>query len=277
MTTTVTLTAYPEGNPAPYVDVLITAIDAGIDRVTVWRTVAGRSFKVRSLVNVSAGGAVTARDFEAPFVEASYRVEQFNASGDFVSFSAAATVTLDPPAENEAWFHDPLDPSTAVKVTMLDGAAGEIVRPASIERLRVQGRSASVAISSGRRGAEGINLDCTTSTFDEADRFDDLFGRYDESTTSIVCVRTRSEMRLPPTLFVVVASPRQIPWDNWDGGESIDWRLQGDEVAPPAEAIITSDLGYDDFTAFYASYAAFTAAYASYTDATRDYTIAGTA
>jgi len=282
MTTTVTLTTVDEdslaGAPAPHIDVLVDSIDVGVSFVTVWRTVNGRALKVRGLVNVASSSAVTARDFEAPFgVECSYRVEQFDSGGLFVSYSAATTATLPSPTVGTMWVHNPLDPSTSVAVMVLSGAASEITRPSSAEVFRIPGRSVGVAITGTRHGVEGVVLDCMTETSVDGAKFDALFGAYDDDTVPILCVRTRPEMLLPPTLFALVASPRAVPLDNRHGGTAISWLVNGDEVAPPAEAIIVALLDYADFTAFYATYAAFTAAYADYTDASRDYTIAGTA
>lgn len=278
MSTSVILTSFPSGTPAPYVDVLVDTIDVGVSFVTVWRTVGTRAMRVRGLVNVSSGSAVTTRDFEAPFgVTISYRVEQFDGSGNFVSFSASATTTLANPLPSRAWVHNPLDPSTAVEVTMLSTAVPDLRRRSDVDLFRIPGRSVGVVIAGTRRGVENIILDCAVESFAEADRFDALFGDYDSDTIPILCVRTRPEMRLPPTLFAVVADPQQIPGNNRFGGEYTEWALNGDEVAPPTEAIIVALLDYADFTAFYATYAAFTAAYLDYTAATKDYSIAGTA
>jgi len=278
MATAVILTAVPAGTPAPYVDILVDTIDVGVSFVTVWRTVNGRAMRVRGLVNVSSGSAVTARDFEAPFgVTVSYRVEQFDGAGIFVSYSAAATTTLANPDPSKAWWHNPLDPSTSVEVTMMSTAAPDVSRPNNVETFRIPGRSVGVAITGGRHGVEGVALDCSLESFADADRFDALFGGYDDDTSPVVCIRTRPEMRLPPTLFAVVGNARQIPWNNKFGGEFTGFQITADEVAPPAEAIIVALLDYADFTAFYATYAAFTAAYLDYTAATKDYSIAGTA
>ena len=284
MATTVILTPVPSGSPAPYIDVLVDTIDVGVSFVTVWRTVNGRAMRVRGLINVASGSAVTAQDFEAPDgVVSSYRVEQFDGAGAFVSYSSSSTATLNFPTSSiqpglkSTWMHNPLDPSTAVEVLMLDSAAKELSRSNPVEMFRVPGRSVGVALSGGRRGLEQVVLDCLTASFSEADRFDAMFGGYDDDTSPVICVRTPPAMRLPATLFVAVGTPRQLPQNNRFGGETVRWGVIGDEAAPPAEAIIVALLDYADFTAFYATYAAFTAAYLDYTAATKDYSIAGTA
>lgn len=276
--TTITLDAQPAGTPAPFVDVLAESFDDGVAWVTVWRIVGGRKFRVRGLVLVSSAGTVTTRDYEAPFdVPMSYRVEQFDALKNFVAWSETETTVLtgDP---LYAWFHNPLDPATSLKVRMLSTAAAAHLRPLNSEVLRVQGRSVGVALFGARSGLTGVPLDCFTETPTDAVKFDALFGGYDDNqTVPILCIRTPVEMQLPPTLFALVAQPQRVPVDARSGGSRTKWLLQGDEVAPPPEAIITVLLGYDDFTAFYADYAAFTAAYTDYREAQRDYSIAGSA
>ncbi len=270
--TTITLTT--DSASTPFIDVLADGFPAEATTATLWRTAKGREFKVRGLVGVSTSGAVTVRDYEAPFgVVSSYRAQQFDAAGNFLSWSSPVSITLPLPPVNTAWVHNPLDPSTSVRVTMLDSAAQTLSRPNDLEVLVVPGRSVGLTLSSTRRGLVGVVLDCYTATAADADLFEALFGDYDDDTIPIICVRTRPEMRLPPTLFVAVGSPAQSPTKV--GGAL--WGVSGDEVSPPISGFITALLDYADFTAFYADYAAFTAAYTDYTEATRDYSIAGTA
>lgn len=279
--TTITLTADENGNPAPYVDVLVEGFPAGVSSTTIWRTARGRAFRVRGLVGVSTSGIVTIRDFEAPLgVEATYRAEQFDSDGEFVSWSSPATVTLPAGDLETAWFHSPLDPTTSVQVVMTLDAAKVLVRPTTAERFKVVGRSVQVIITGARKGLQGVVLNCSTETLAAADKLDALFGAYAEDnddTVPILCVRTHPHLRLPPTLFAWVEEPAQMPLAVTRNGEIIDWELVADEVAPPPEAAITALLDYDDFTAFYSDYAAFTAAYVDYREAQRDYSIAGTA
>lgn len=279
MATTVTLTAEPEGTPSPYVDVLVDDFDGGISTVTVWRTQEGRSFRVRGLVRVSTGGTVTIRDYEAPMgQEISYRAEQFDSGGDFVSWSATETVTLPEGLLETAYFHNPFDPSTAVQTVMHLDAADPIVRPADAEQYKPLGRSLPIIVSLPRRGVTAVKLNCSTSTTAAGTALDSMFGGYDDSTVPIVCVRTHPDLGLPGTLFAYVDRPTKRLFNARQGGEIVDWYLTGDEVSPPVEAVVTVLLDYADFTAFYTGgYNLFTAAYSDYQEATRDYSIAGTA
>jgi hypothetical protein len=274
--TTITLTADPAGSPAPYVDVLVEDFPVGVEAVTVWRTSpSGRAFRVRGLVRVSTGGVVTIRDFEAPLgAEVSYRAEHLDGAGDFVSWSDSETVTLTEGLIEDAWFHNPFDPTTSVHVVITLDAAQEISRPVDVEKFKVKGRSVPVIISGPRRGVEQLVLDCSTLTLADATKFDALFGTYDDDTVPIVCVRTHPNLFLPPTLFAVIEDPIKRPTIARQGGTVVDWLLLADETAPPVEAAITALLDYADFTAYYSDYAEFTAAYADYREAQRDYSIA---
>lgn len=268
------VTPFPTGSPSPFIDVLVDVIPDGVIRVTVWRVVGRRRFKVRGLVNVLATGGVSGRDYEAPFdVESVYQVEYFDAAGLTLGFSDTASATLTGLAVNEAIFHDPLDPASAVRVTMMSGAARSIVRGTDSDVARVPGRSVGLVFPGTRSGVQGVVLDCYTATRADGVRFDALFGGYDSDALSIVCVRTKPELWLPPTLFAFVGSPTLQPIAS--DGERVKWVLTGDETVPPTPAVITPLLTYDDFTAFYASYDAFTNAYPDYLTASRDYTVKG--
>lgn len=269
---TVTVTATPDGAPMPFVDVLVEDIPVEADTFTTWRTVDGRKFAVRSLVKSLAVGGASARDFEAPFsAESSYRAEYFDASGVSIGFSDPATATLSGLKPNQAWFHNPLDPSSGVLVTILSGFAGQIVRGTDADVASIPGRSVGLTFPGTRGGVQGVVLDCYTSTRDDSKRFDALFGGYDSDALSIVCVRARPETWLTPTLFAYVGKPGLNPV-GYDG-EAVRWGLTGDETVPPTPAVITPLLTYADFTAFYSTYADFTSSYATYLEASRDYTV----
>lgn len=273
--TTITLTAESSGSIAPYIDVLGESFPVDAVTTTAWRTADGRSFRVRGLVRVSTSGTVTIRDFEAPIgVESSYRFEHFDVNGDRISWSDSETAQLDAGEVGDAWFHNPFDPTTSVRVSMAFDAAQVLTRPTDLEKFKPKGRSLPVIVSRPRRGVESVALNCSTATADDEARLDALFGDYDDATVPVICVRAHPWMRLPPTLFATVDAPARRPYDARVGGENVDWFMIADEAAPPVEAAITALLDYADFTAYYASYAAFTAAYVDYREAQRDYSIA---
>lgn len=281
---TITLTAAPVGSPSPYVQVDVDSVPATAATLTGWRTAGGREQKVRGLVNVAADGA-SVLDFEAPIGwDLSYRVQYFDADGAFIGWSDAETVSIAGLAQTYyAWFHSPLDPSVAVRVELRGQTGRSLRRPLDADLMRPAGRSLNIAIINGpRRGLQGVVLDCVTTSAEDEAVLDSLFGGYDETNIPIVCVRADPVTRLPPTLFALVRDPAKLPIDDADMGELLWWDLVGDEVVPPAEALVVALLSYSDFTAFYSAigggdYDEFTSAYADYTEASRDYSIADAA
>jgi hypothetical protein len=269
----VTLTPSWSSRPAPFVEILVDGIPAGVDSFTVYRKVGGRTFPVRGMVKALAAGGASQRDYEAPFnVRMTYLAEWFT-DGLSVGFSEPVTTTLYGLEEVWAWFHNPLDPQSSVKVRLLLGAAAQIVRNTDGTVLSIPGRSVGLTLPGTRGGVKQVVLDCYTDTKEDTEKFDALFGGYDDDALSIVCVRALPETWLPPTLFAFVASPVKRPLGNQ--GQRATWGVTGDETVPPAPAFITPLLTYQHFTDFYAAYDQFTAAYPTYLDASRDYSIVG--
>lgn len=278
MSTTITLATAVDSAGRPYMDVRVGSFDAGVAFATVYRTVKGRQFQVRGLYQAPVSGLVSTQDYEAPFgVAASYQVAQYDSSMNFISYSAIVSATLPRlSAPLYAWIHNPLDPSTAVRVWMMGQSAQQIARPSAIEQFQIPGRSVGVALHSTRGGVTGAVLDCYCETDADVDKFDALFGGYDSDQSPILCIRTDPDLRLPPTLFAVVGSALQNPFTDDSAGGGW-WTLTGDETSPPVSAFVVSLLSYADFTAFYSTYAAFTSAYVDYATAQVDYSIEGTA
>lgn len=260
-------------SPAPFVDVLLEDIPAGVDTFRVRRTADRRTQLVRGMVDLPNLGGASKRDFEAPFGRpVTYQAEYFTA-GISTGFSAAVSTSLYGLTGSWAWFHDPLDPRTAVKVRLLRDAAGELTRGIDSSAFAVPGRSVGITMPGMRGGLQKVVLDCFTETREEAEKLDALFGAYDdENALAIICVRSLPETWLPGTLFAFVGAPTLRRVDSL--GKKAKWGLVGDETTAPAPAFITPLLTYADFTAFYDTYADFTAAYPDYLTASRDYSIA---
>lgn len=274
---TLSVAAVPESAAdAPFVDVLVSGFPVGTVSFTVRRRAAGRTFPVRGLTRSTAAGAATVRDYEAGLdVELTYRTEFFDVEGLSIGFDSPVTVTLpsvvDAWGDSAAWFHDPLDPTTSVKVSLLGGAGHPIARPVPADVGYVSGRSVGIVLPGTRQGVRGLTLDCETETREDGDRFDALFGGYDSDALGVVCVRTRPRTRFPSTLFAFVGEPVKFGRDysTW----ALVWQMEGDEVAPPVPAVIVPLLTYQDHTDFYSTYAEFAAAYPDYITATRDYAV----
>jgi hypothetical protein len=278
MTTTIVAVPHANGLPAPFVDITVSGFDPATTTMTLWRLVLGRQFRVRGMVEVSASGVVTGLDFEAPLgVPFSYRAEEFDSAGAFRAWSEPVTVTMPGPADY-FWIHNPLDPATSIRLRVLYGDAATIVRPVEAEVFRMLGRSVGVALFGQRHGVERVVLDTMTESTADADRFDSLFGGYDDTgAVPIVCIRPPVAMRLPPTFYGLIVAPTHMDFNIHLKGQTARWQLVADEIAPPPAVLVSSLLDYADFTAFYSDYAAFTAAYVDYLEAQRDYSISGAA
>lgn len=278
--TTITLTAAPTGSPAPYVEVVVDDHPVDSASCTVWRTQAGRSFRVRGLTRVPTTGLLSQLDVEAPFgVESSYRVQYFDSEGEFLVWSETESVTLTGLEPGWGWIHDPFAPSTSLKIRFERPTGREIFRDSAADQMTVPSRSVGVVFGGTRSGVRGLVLDIWLGSDADADALDLMLGGYNEERPTILCLRTDPQMRFPSTLFFT--TPRSVyrPYGAPRGSEHAEWSMVADEVAPPVEAVITALLDYADFTAYYTDnggdYAAFTAAYADYTEAQLDYSIAG--
>jgi len=262
------------GSRPPFVDVLIEDIPEGVATFSVRRTVEGRTMDVRGLVKQVAVGGASQRDYEAPFfLDLTYAAEWFAADGSSIGFSEPVTTKLYGLSPGTAWFADPLDPENAVLVSFVQGAGSAISRETEGNQFDVPGRSVGFTLPGTRGGVKAVVLDCYTERRVDGQALDALFGGYDSDALSIICIRSRPEMWMPPTFFAFVGSPTKKPvaWD----GQSLLWSIAGNEVAPPAPAFIKPLLTYQDFTDFYATYQQFTDSYPDYLTASRDYSIKG--
>jgi hypothetical protein len=248
------ITPYFDANPSPRVEVLFSSFAPGATSVTVLRSAGGREFPMRGAVKVSVAGALTRIDTEIPFgVEVSYRAEMFDRSGISLGFTNPSTIVM-PVAET--WVHNPLDPQNAVRVVMAGDAAQSISRPVPGSVVHPLGRHVGVAVSGTRRGVTGIVLDCYTKTDEEADKLAAMVGGYDDDddTVPVLCFRisANTKMRIPRPFFAAVFDPRE---ENHLVSK-ITWRMQGDEVSPPAPGLFIPFLTNADLDASYVTNAA---------------------
>lgn len=259
--------------PVPRVEMVFTTVPAGTETASVYRIVNGVSSLVRGTLGVFAAGGFSAVDFEAPFlIDVEYRAECFDAAGEVIGFTDGTTVRLD---LDWTVFHNPLDPSTGIRVDPLPSFAADISSPFSGDVVQPSGRSLPVYVSFGRTGLRGVSLDVATDTDEDAVRFSSLFGSQGNELLPIVCVRTDPKWRLPLPLFAVVPDPREQRFNVQFGGEIRYWGLQADQVSAPAPSLVVGNLTYLDMEFTYATYDDAEAAYLTYLDAESDFTLAG--
>lgn len=259
----------------PKVEVLLTSLPPEVAYVTAYRLAGGYTERVRGIVGAAVSGAGSWVDFEVPSQSATYRVEYFDAFGESLGFSEDAEISL---GFTGCWMHNPLAPTGAVRVTLIDTAARSLSRPVPGEVVYPIGRRAGVMVSSPRRGIVGGVFDVFCPDFESADRIQSFLGGVGAELPPVVCIRPGVDqpgLRVKSPLFLgVVNIEEEGVGSGWGRSSSLQ-RIQGDEVSPPAPGIFIPLLRRKDLNAFYASRADLNAAYLTRLDAGRDYSLAG--
>jgi hypothetical protein len=270
------LTPFADALPCPRVLVAFSVFEPGTTTVTVYRIAGGRTFRVRGAVRAAVAGGLSRYDFEAPFgLELFYRAEMFDAAGVSLGFTGTGSVVLD---VAETWVHNPLDPAGATTVALRDNALRDLVRPSEGQVFYPQGRRVGVVVAGQRRGLSGVVLDLIVDSVDQADRFQVMAGGgYDGSLPPVGCFRVGAadRLRVPRPLFASLLEVSEQDMNYVLGGTQITFAVQGDEVAPPAEALIIPLLTRADVNAFYNSRAAVKADNLTRGDVSRRYELAG--
>lgn len=272
-----TLTGEPANLPAPCITVLIDDIPSGVASLTLYRTAGARTFKVRGAVNVAVAGGFSTQDLEAPFqVQSDYRAEMFDVNGDSVGFTVTDSETLDVDA---CWVHNPLDPSGATQIDITDSSGKSITRPISGRKYNPQNRALGVLITGRRRGVEGVQLIFESDDSTVAEKFEAMFGGYedDDQQVPVVCIRAVPFLDLPMPFFAGALAPSKRPINVHMGGSLRQWDVEADEAAAPFPGVVVALLRRMDIDYAFASRNAADAAYGSRLEADRDYSKAGIA
>jgi hypothetical protein len=272
------LTAFVDAAPCPRVLIAYTSFEPGTAFVTVYRIAGGRTFRVRGAVMAAVAGGLSRFDYEAPFgLELFYRAEMFDASGVSLGFTAASSVRLD---VLETWVHNPLDPAGATTVAFRDNALRELTRPSEGQVYYPQGRRVGVVVSGQRRGLSGVVLDLIVDSVAQANKFQAIAGGgYDSMLPPVGCFRVGAadRVRVPKPLFASLLEVSEQDMNYVLGGTQITFAVTGDEVVPPAEALVIPLLTRGDVDAFYNSRAAVKADNLTRGDVSRRYELAGSA
>jgi hypothetical protein len=269
-----TLTVYTDANPAPRVEVLFPQFAPGTATVTVYRLAENTESRLRAAVNAATAGGLSRIDFEVPFgIPVTYRAEMFDQAGTSLGFTDTASVQLD---VEEAWVHHPLNPSGAVPVTMLQGAAASLSRPGQAEKFYPEQRRVAMVVSGGQRGLQGVDLRCLTRTDEDAAKFRAMI---EANSVPVYCFRIPAsmKMRIPRPLFAAVQNMQEIAINLHIGKSDIRWESTGDEADPPTPALIVPLLTRADLNAYYATRAALNADNLTRLAVNRRYDLAGTA
>lgn len=260
----------------PRVEVAFGSLPAGTEYLTVVRTCKGEASPVRGALRIRVAGVSKPTDYEVPFdVESTYHGVAYSASGVKIAETGKSSITVASEHADFARIHNPLDPSTSVLVRFESSAVSKRSRHFGGEVLYPIGRGVGVAVTTGRSGYKGLALDLIAETIEQSQRIDALFGDQRRKRLPILCVRvpqSHYRMRLPPVLFVAVLNPDEEPFATDDA--SI-WRVTGEEVSPPAPALVVPLLSRDDLDVEYATRNAMDAAHLTRYDMSTRYDLAG--
>jgi len=272
-----TLTPYLDENPAPRVEVLFNSFASGTTAVTVYRLAQGREFRVRGAVRAATAGSLTRVDNEIPFgIDVTYRAEMFNAAGLSLGYTDSAKIRVN---VDSMWVHNPLDPRGAIRAMFRATAARSIARPTEGEVFYPMGRRVGVVIAGQRRGVSEVALDLVVDDVATADAFQAMLGDYASTTVPTLCFRlgSKDRVRLPRPFFAATLDVEEQDQTYAIGGETIAYRVKGDEVSPPAPGLLIPLLTRADLNAYYATRAALKADNLTRLAVNRRYDLAGTA
>jgi len=271
------LRAAPDMNPVPRVQITFRTMPTAAATATVSRTAAGRTYRVRGGIKITATGGFSLLDYECPFgVTATYSAVVYDTAGNQIAVTDTASTVL---YVTGTCIHQPLDPTRKVmsRYLALKGTADTLSREFVGDIVRPQGRSVPVWIGSGRGGLTGVNLPFVTMTAADEAALASIFGDYADTQIPIMCVRTSLPLGLPAPFFGVIRKPVRQGWNQHTGLSTVLWDLTADETAPPAEALLVVILTYKDIENSYRSYSGIEHMYNTYLEAESDDPIAGTA
>jgi hypothetical protein len=265
------LTLLDDDALGPRVQVLFTALSGGTKRITVRRTVGGRTMEVRGGINLYAVGGASVLDLEVPFgVPATYQAEQFDADGTSLGMTKTATIVVE---TTDSWVTQPLSPTLAVQVRVRIPSTNTLAWESPGDTVWTQGAAVGRVINGQRSGLKGISLLLRVDPA-SADEFIAMWGGYDSTYPAVVCIRTPPNVPLPPVLFLGCRAPKRL---TAGANKLVQYQLDGDEVAPPSPGLVIPPLTRDDIDAAYPTRDARAAAYASRLARDSDYTLAGLA
>lgn len=271
---TLTINDLTDGG-SPKVEVQLSGLSASVARVTGYRLANGREQLVRGMIDVAVSGGGTWVDFAVPAQQATYKVELFDSSGSSLGFSESVDVEL---GFTGCWMHNPLSPSGAVKVTLLDSAGASLSRPVPGAVVYPKGRRVGVMVANPRRGVSGGVFDVYCDDLGTADKIQAFLGDYTTTTVPVICIRPGVDyagFRVASPLFLGVLDIAEEGVNVRYGGGATIQRISGDEVSEPAPGVFVPLLTRADLNAYYATRGALNAAYLTRLAANGDYELAG--
>lgn len=260
-----TATSHDDMDPQPRVEIVIDPADlnVAVDTITVLQLSKWGQVPVRSATRRAAAGGFAVTDYEVPpGVPVTYRVDQFDASGNPLGFAVLDLTALVDIPVGWAVVSDPLAPGNAVLLRAEYQFAGTLKRsrPTSIYRAGFD----TIALSGLQSKLQDVVLRCVTESDDERQALETI------TSESMLVVRTMPQMRLPGSLYAVAPEVVMDPFDARVGGETDVWDLVGQEVSRPTLDVIVPVYTWQDIIDYYATWAALIADRATWLDVIRN-------
>lgn len=243
-----TVTGYTDADPLPRVSIEVTPMPADAETVTVWRNFAGTQQTVRGAVKASVAGDFVVTDYDAPLgVDVYYTCQTTDSGGDpSVTSPASDTLNLD---VTDAWWHDPLDPSTSMVLPLRRGGdvfarIGSFTGQQYTSNGQVVPQSGSplpLGVLDVRQAASGLPVIVSTRN-----------GAWTQvqqllAQAAVLC------LRVPPT--VLLLDPVSYLWipqytpTVYQGAGIVEWSMQATQVRGPALNVILAVRSLDDLGA----------------------------
>jgi hypothetical protein len=243
--------------PCPRAGVTIEGLGVGDSVVSVWRTADGERNPVRGARRATVVDAGFFVDYDAPLGRpVSYEVEVISGPGGPVRVTAADVVV----ESDTAWLMDPLVPQSAIPVIGGDGDEGPYLRgeafaqleyAADVSLIKVMGSDAPMALFGQVLRAQGVPFSMSTRSAEQNKQLKNLL----LSTAQLLYRQPPSfGIDLPGTMFIAVASKRELPVDVGWGGNLTWWEMTADTVAAPVLRVLTATFTYGDVFLLYETY-----------------------
>lgn len=266
-----TLTAFTDADPCPRIEVLVTPMPGDADTITVWRSWKGQRVAVRDAEEVEVAGAFLVVDYEVPIgTSVTYTCETADSSGVPSQISAGTATTVD---VSEMWVQDPLDPTSAVPVSLQIGAASSgftIIVPsvmpatyaADVSAAPAHGSELPLAFGGVRRAASRMPWSVIAWTPGDAETLRTLLAQ-----AFPLCVRTPAAIyQLTGLTYMAMPDVVEMPYPGW---QATLFTATADSVRGPGSGIVVQPRTYADLPDEAATYAGLLSVYPTYLDLRR--------
>lgn len=241
-------------------------LDPSVATITVMRQVDGvDSGTVRASVNQPAVGGWVGDDPEVPpGVTATYYAVQFDSSGNQLANTASISITTPSDGVGVGWVMNPLDETSAIKVTFARTAGQSPARPMLGNQYQL--RLKTIALVWRQSLLTGLNMNFYTQTEDDRDAIFDML----TASGGLLLIRTPPGMMIPRMLYCWAQNAAPMEYALPASQQKVLWSNTVNEITAPEGTAVTVRVPYSIYTAAFATYTDAKAAYSSYLDARKN-------